>query len=162
MSKFKIQFMLLSLTCLLTACGEHEPSNNASQVAAKVNGNEITVHRVNEVLQSIPQQKNHTAQSAANIVLDRLINEQVLVEQAEEMKIHRDPAVLSKIESAKQKVLIEEYIQRILGQSIIISDEEIKEYFNENPTFFAERKLFSYSQIFISSDDATKDDLKDP
>lgn len=142
-----------SLICLLFLSSCYDGSSDRkspSQVAAKVNGKEITVHHVNEILQQMPAKSFESAQEAANVVLERLINEKLVLEKANDIELDRDPSVLLKLESARQKIIVQEYLKRVISQKNEIPDTDIVSYYNDNPQFFENRKTFGYSQIFIA------------
>lgn len=55
MNKRQTITSLVLSTLVLTACGERPPEKKAAtQVVAKVNGGEISVHQINFVLQRTP------------------------------------------------------------------------------------------------------------
>lgn len=151
MNKVVIQSAVLFSLLSLVSCSENQPNNSSpSQVAAKVNGQEITVHHVNEILQQMPATSFDSAQEAANVVLERLINEQLVLEKANDIELDRDPSVLIKLESARQKIIVQEYLKRVISQKNEIPEADIVSYYNDNPQFFENRRTFGYSQVFIS------------
>ena len=78
---------------MLAGCGgESSKSDKASQTAAKVNKEEITVHQINFVLQRQQGLKPEQAEAASKQVLERLIEQELAVQKAQELKLDRDPA----------------------------------------------------------------------
>lgn len=140
------------MAVLISGCNENDADTKSpSQVAAKVNGQEVTVHQVNQILKTIPNQANQSTQDMANQILDRLINQEILLQQAMQLKLDRDPEVLSAIELAKRKVLIDAYAAKILQGASNPDEAKIKAYFEQNPKFFSDRKVFNYTQFLIKA-----------
>src|SRR3990167_5274365 len=81
----------------LSACGNKDDKKVATQVAAKVGSEEISVHQINQIL-SRANTGNATPQAVQKMgrdVLEKLIDQQLAVEQATENKLHRSPEVVA-------------------------------------------------------------------
>ncbi|MDP0972048.1 SurA N-terminal domain-containing protein, partial [Klebsiella pneumoniae] len=76
--------------------------DKASQTAAKVNKEEITVHQINFVLQRQQGLKPEQAEEAGRQVLERLVDQELAVQKAQELKLDRDPRVVQQVEAAKR------------------------------------------------------------
>jgi hypothetical protein len=72
----------LAAVLALAACGGSR--DKASQTAAKVNKDEITVHQINFVLQQQRNLRPEQADAAARQILERLIDQQLALQKAEE------------------------------------------------------------------------------
>jgi EpsD family peptidyl-prolyl cis-trans isomerase len=146
----------VAVTVLLAACGGGSKSEKASQTAAKVNKEEITVHQINFVLQRQQGLKPEQAEAASKQVLERLIEQELAVQKGQELKIDRDPKVVQQIEAAKREIIARAYVERI-GESISKpTNEEISKYYNEKPALFKDRRIFSLQELAI---EATPDQL---
>ncbi len=89
-----ISMIALTLTLGLTACGDKESKKPTSQVAAKVNAEEISVHQINYVLSRTPALANVPADKAPAVrreVPNKLIDQQLACQQAIESKLDRSP-----------------------------------------------------------------------
>ena len=140
---------LLALT--LTACGNKDDKKVATQVAAKVGSEEISVHQINQVL-SRTNAGNATPQAVQNLrrdVLEKLIDQQLAVDQATEAKLHRSPDVVAQIEAARREVLARAYIQQLASTLPKPSPEETKKYYSEHPQLFSERRIFNLQEILV-------------
>jgi EpsD family peptidyl-prolyl cis-trans isomerase len=139
---------MITFALLLAACSKsHTADSAATQVAAKVNGGEITVYRLNSAVAQVP---NVTAQSATAVsenVLERLIDQELLVQKAQEAKLDRNPRVVQAIEEAKRSVLASAYLQQIVGEVPKPSDQEIHDYYVHHPEYFSARRSYVYRSI---------------
>jgi len=135
---------------LLAACGG-DKGDKASQTAAKVNKEEITVHQINFVLQRQPGLKAEQAEAAGRQVLERLIDQELAVQKAQEQKLDRDPRVVQQIEAAKREIIARAYAERI-GEAVAKpSNEEIAKYYAEKPALFKERRIYSLQEVQIEA-----------
>ena len=139
----------LAITLTLTACGDKEEKKVATQVAAKVGKEEISVHQINQVL-SRTNAGNATPAAVDKLrrdVLEKLIDQQLAVDQAMEAKINRSPEVVAMLESARREVLSRAYIQQITGALPKPTPEELKKYYTDHPALFSERRVYNLQEV---------------
>ncbi len=143
---------------LLTGCGGGDKKDKAaSQTAAKVNKEEITVHQINNVLQQQRGLKPEMAASASVQVLERLIDQELAIQKAQEQKIDRDPRVVQQIETARREIIARAYIDKVGSGAPKPTPAEIKAYYDSKPALFSERKIYSFQELSIDADaDQTK------
>lgn len=141
--------LTVALTLSLSACNNPDDKKVAPQVAAKVGTEEISVSQVNQLLRrtSTAGTSPQTAQAMGREVLEKLIDQQLAVEQAKETKLDRSPDVVSQIEAARREILARAYLQQIAAGLPTPTDNEIKKYFAEHSQLFAERRIFSMQEI---------------
>ncbi|MFT7723268.1 MAG: EpsD family peptidyl-prolyl cis-trans isomerase [Roseateles sp.] len=140
----------VAAAALLAACGG-DKGEKASQTAAKVNKEEITVHQINFVLQRQPGLKPEQAEAAGRQVLERLIDQELAVQKAEEQKLDRDPRVVQQIEAAKREIIARAYVERV-GESVAKpSNEEIAKYYADKPALFKDRRIYSLQELQIEA-----------
>lgn len=132
----------------LAACGDKK-EGGATQVAAKVNKGEVTVHQINFALQraNVPAEQ---VKDATRQVLDRLVEQELLVQAATEKKLDRDPKVVQSLEAARRDVLARAYLEQVAGASAKPTDAEVKDYYAKNPALFAERRIYSFRELTIA------------
>jgi EpsD family peptidyl-prolyl cis-trans isomerase len=145
---------------LAAGCGEAK-DKPASQAAAKVNADEITVHQINAELQratrgNIPQGANTDA--ANKRILEGLIDQTLIVQQAKESKLDRDPQVMQQLESARRQILAQAYIDRQAAASPPTQDE-IKDFYAKHPDLFEKRRVYAFRE-FLFERAMFSDDLR--
>src|SRR5665647_764721 len=106
--------LVLSMT--LAACGG-SGEKGKTQVVARVNDQEITVHQLNQVLGMMGPEAAASPAEANKNVLENIINQTVGVQAALKMKLDRDPAIMQAIESARESVLLNAYLERALQKT---------------------------------------------
>lgn len=136
----------------LYGCGEKEAGGEepkASQVAAKVNDDEITVHQLNHEVSKLGNINPDAAQKVANQVLKGLVDQTLLMQKAIDEKLDRDPEILQTLESSRRQILAQAYLQRHAGSEYKPGDSEVTEYYNQHPELFSERRVYRLQEISV-------------
>ena len=142
---------LASSVFLLAGCGDKKKDKLASQTAVKVNKEEITVHQINFVLQQQRGLKPEQADAASKQILERLIDQELAIQKAEELKLDRDPRVMQQLEAAKREIVARAYLDKAGEAASKPTAEEIAKYYEANPALFKERRIYSLQEIAIEA-----------
>ncbi len=149
----------LAIVPLLSGCGESKKS--ATQVAAKVDKDEITIGQVNNVFAKMQEIPGKTATQVKHEVLDNLIDQQLAMRQAISTKLDRDPAVMQAIEEAKRNILASAYLDKIRASAAKVTPEEISKYYASHPELFAQRRIFNLRELNIAAQPGLAASLRD-
>ena len=141
---------LAAAVVLLAACGDKK-EKGASQTAAKVNKAEVTVHQINFVLQQQRGLKPEQTDAASKQILERLIEQELALQKADDLKVDRDPRVVQQLEAAKREIIARAYLEKVGEAAPKPSPEEIKKYYDEKPALFSERRIYSIQEISIEA-----------
>ena len=117
---------------LLVGCGEKK-EKAATQTAAKVNKEEITVHQINFLLAQQRGLPPAQAASASRAVLERLIDQELALQKADEQKLDRDPRVLQQIEAARREIISRAYLEKIAEGAPKPTPAEVAAYYEASP-----------------------------
>jgi EpsD family peptidyl-prolyl cis-trans isomerase len=124
-------------------------TKTATQVVAKVNGQELTFRQLESVLRQQNIASNQDLDQAKRVALDALVDQQVVVQQAIKDKIDRDPEVLSAIEAARSKILGQAYVARVAALVAKPSEAEQKAFFEKHPELFSQRRIYQVDELAI-------------
>lgn len=141
---------LVSATTLLAACGDKK-EKAASQTAAKVNKAEVTVHQINFVLQQQRNLRPEQADAASKQILERLIDQELALQKADDLKLDRDPRVVQQLEAARREIIARAYLEKVGEAAVKPTAEEIKKYYDEKPALFKDRRIYSLQEIAIEA-----------
>ena len=135
----------------IAACGGDGGSSakKATQVVAKVNDDELSVHQINFVLQRTPGIPPERAAEARKEVLERLIDQELAVQRAKESKLDREAEIMQRLEAARREVLARAYMERVAAQVPKPDANEIAKFFADNPVLFAERRIWRLNEIVL-------------
>lgn len=140
-----------SAALLLGACGDKKKDKVASQTAVKVNKEEITVHQINYVLQQQRGLKPEQAEAASKQILERLIDQELALQKASDLKLDRDPRVMQQLEAAKREIVARAYLDKVGEAASKPTAEEIAKYYESNPALFKDRRIYSLQEITIEA-----------
>ena len=130
-------------------CGKQPEGKTATQVAAKVNAEEITVHQINQVLARSQNVTLETAEQARREILDKLIEQALAKQQAIKKKLDRSPGVMQAVEAARSEVLARAYLEQIAAAQPRPTAEEVKRYYADHPELFAQRRIYTLEELVV-------------
>jgi len=142
-------FLLVSLT--IVGCGKNEQKTSSTQVAAKVNDAEISMHQINLLMKNAPNVTAENAPVVRQQILEKLIDQQIVVEKANKENLDRMPDVMMAIEAAKKDILARAYLQKLVSSSVKVSDAEVKKYYDDHPGLFAKRRIYNLQDIGLEN-----------
>lgn len=151
MHRIGLSALAMAMSLTLAGCGDKKDDKDkaATQVAAKVNSDEITVHQLNFELSKMGNLSPEQAKKAANQVLKSMVDQQLLVQKAVEDKVDRDPQVVQTLEAARRQILSQALVQKLTANQTPPSDPEIADYYAKNPALFAERRIYRLQEINV-------------
>jgi EpsD family peptidyl-prolyl cis-trans isomerase len=128
------QLAALALLAALAGCERASAFRPAQQmVLAKVNGTEISAR-----------------DAAGAQALEKIIDRELLVQQALAAGLDRDPQVAQSIDHARRGVLAQAWLERAAARLSRSTPEEVLEFYAANPALFAERRLYRLRELTAS------------
>ncbi|MDB6102133.1 MAG: hypothetical protein JWO52_2132 [Gammaproteobacteria bacterium] len=123
-----------ALAALLCGCSRTAAAKPDGEVVANVNGDVITRGDLEAAIEAIG------ADTAT--VVESLIDEELLVQNALASHLDRDPMVVQEIERARRQILAHTYEERSLLPHAEISTAAKLEYYRSHPALFARRRIY--------------------
>jgi EpsD family peptidyl-prolyl cis-trans isomerase len=145
---------IIAFSLLVQGCNERKPSvitDKDTQVAAKVNGNEITVQQINAAVQRLGKLPEDKVKEISNQALNALVDQQLLVQKAIAEKLDQNPSVMQAIEAARRQILAQSYVQSKTENMAKPTDAEISEFYNKHPELFSDRRIYRLQEINIQN-----------
>jgi EpsD family peptidyl-prolyl cis-trans isomerase len=160
MHRIGLSALALALGLALSGCGDKKEDTAAPQVAAKVNGDAISVPQINHELAKLGKLSPEQSKKATNQLLKSLVDQQLLLQKAIADKVEGDPEVVQALESARRQILVQAYIQKITASLPKPSDAEIADYYAKHPELFGERRIYRLQEITVQVTPANVDSVK--
>ena len=140
----------VAATLALSGC-ENKSETAAAPLAAKVNDDVITVPQIEHVVQQQRGLKPEQAEAASRVVLQRLVEQQLAVQRAQQLKLDREPRVLQQLDAARREVLARAYFDKAGEAAAKPGAEEVARYYEEHPALFAQRRIYSLQEFQIEA-----------
>jgi EpsD family peptidyl-prolyl cis-trans isomerase len=135
---------------LLAGCGDKK-DKPATQTAARVNKEEITVHQINAALQLQRGLKPEQVDAASRRVLERLIDQELALQVAAELKLDRDARVVQAIDAARRDIIARAYAEKVSEGASKSTPAEVKKYYDDNPALFKERRIYQLQELVVQA-----------
>ncbi len=153
---------LMAWLCVLSSCKPEAPlppgtspakdvAKKEGPVLAKVGGEIITVDDFETELRSLPaytqKRMNTTEQKQKH--LDKMIDEILLLQEAEKRKLDRDEEIQRKVERYRKRLITEKLYREIASERSEVGDEEVQVYYQEHKDRFRQKERIRARQILI-------------
>nr|WP_253718200.1 hypothetical protein [Sphingomonas sp. AP4-R1] len=135
---------LLATAATLSGCSKAAPSG---QVAAVVNGKEVTLQEINAELQAANLPPTADKQTVQRELLQRIIERKLLVAAAEEKGIDKTPEYQTQKRRADELLLVQLYAKQQLALVPVPSSTDISTFMAQHGNVFAGREQISLDQI---------------
>lgn len=130
-------------TLLLAGC-DKEPEG---QVAAVVNGEEITLQEINAEVGDANIPEGIDKEVIQKAALSRIIERRLLAQSAREEDLDKTPEYLIRSRQLEESLLVQ-LLGKKAERTLRVPDQQaVGKYMSENPSMFAERKVFTVDRI---------------
>ncbi len=143
--------LILVLVGLVSSCGKKHGDDKVSQSVVRVNGDEITVHQINNELSRANVQSSQQ-ELAGKKIAQALVDRQILVQEAHKTKLDQNPRVMQVIESSKAQILAQAYLENKVSSIAIPSGAEVSDYRLKHVDIFANRKIYITDELSFTVD----------
>lgn len=143
---------MLATLSLFAVVGCSDKSSIFDNVAVAVNGDEITAHQINFEMAHERMSRNSHSHKSRTDVVEALIDGQLLLQQALDAELDREPEVLRAMERAKKMVLVQAYHDRLGSTARQPTAKEVSLFYTAHPELFSQRRVYNYYEIHVGSE----------
>lgn len=118
----------------------------------------ITLGEFNQIWEEVPE--DYKLQLDKNLVLDQMISEKLLIQEAKYMGLEEDNDVLEQIKKITEQILVQVLIEREILDKIKVNDEEVLEYYEQNKDGFTEKEQVHLYNILLETEEEAQDVLE--
>lgn len=117
------------------------------QVAAVVNGEEITLAELNQEIGGGQLPENVDKKAIQQATLQKIIDRRLVAQVAREEGIDKQPEYLARERQAEEMLLIQMFGQKLNRASLVPESAAVDKYIADNPNMFADRTLYRLDRI---------------
>lgn len=128
-------------------------------VLASFGGQTITLGEFNQLWEQIPEE--YKLQLDKTIVLNQMISERLLIQEAKNMGLEEDEYVLEQIKKITEQILVQTLIQKEILDKVQVSEEEVEEYYKENQDKFTEKEQVHLYNILVETEEKAQEILEE-
>ena len=129
--------LLIALIAAPIGCGKSAADVAEPRLVAKVNGTRISL-----------QDARSASGAPAAQALEKVIERELLVQQALAARLDREPHVVELIENARREVLARAWLEHA-SAAAGASRDEVRAFYRENPALFAERRIYRLRELVV-------------
>jgi peptidyl-prolyl cis-trans isomerase C len=144
MSKRLAISTMCAMAALLAGCHKGAPEG---QVAATVNGDEVTLQELNTEIQASNIPQGADKQAAQQQALQHIIDRKLLLTAARDKKIDKSPEFQSQKQRADELLLAQTYAKQQLAAVPVPTDGDITKFMADHPNAFGNREALQLDQI---------------
>jgi peptidyl-prolyl cis-trans isomerase C len=138
--------LVLAFLMPLSGCGKQSEDNRVVASIGKIN---ITVADFIERVKNLPLKYQEFVKKRKQEFLEELVNDNLLYQEAIRKGLNNDREVQRVIEEAKKKILIAKLLKDQVDDSIKITDEDVKQYYDEHHEKYMTPEIMRVSHILV-------------
>lgn len=127
-------------------------------ILATFSGQTITLEEFNQLWEEVPE--DYKLQLDKSMVLDQMISEKLLIQEAKNMGLEEDNDVLEQIKKITEQILVQGLIEREILDKINVNDVEVLVYYEQNKDSFTEKEQFHLYNILLETEEEAQDVLE--
>jgi EpsD family peptidyl-prolyl cis-trans isomerase len=132
---------------LAAAACSREEAIGTSDVAARVNGGEVPVGRVQAALQRDASRAD--PKHAGERALESAIDQELLVQKALAARLDRDPDVMRALDESRRRILARAWLDHAVASRAQPDAGQVDAFYAANPALFAERRIYSIRRLSV-------------
>lgn len=152
---------LLMFTTLTAAAQQPAAVDAPQKVAAVINGEIITVAKLDALYAAIPAPTRAQYDQAGGKVafLDNYVAKRLLIQEALKSGFDQRPDVKLAVEAARESALFDRYVKEVVAAGVL-TDAEVRKYYDDRPADFATPEQVKVRHIVISWKQRSRDDAR--
>lgn len=127
-------------------------------ILSSFNGQTITLGEFNQLWDQIPE--NYKLQLTKRNVLDQIISEKLLIQEAKNRGLEQDKDVLEQIKKTTEQILVQSLIEKEIIGKVKVDDQEALTYYEENKDNFITKEQVYLYNILVETEEVAQDILE--
>ena len=135
-----------------------ETSLPPETILASFAGQTITLGEFDQLWEQVPE--DYKLQLDKSMILDQMISEKLLIQEAKNMGLEEDMDVLEQIKKMTEQILVQTLIQKDILDKVQVGDEEVEKYYETNKDNFTEKEQVHLFNILVKTEEEAQDILE--
>jgi peptidyl-prolyl cis-trans isomerase C len=131
---------------------------DGKRVVAVVGSESLTLEELNRMWEELPTQMKGSMRKED--LVNRWIDIQLLWLEAKRKGIEKDKAFKRRLEEARRQIAAEELIRKEIVEKVVVSEDEIRKYYEDNRSSFVEPERIRVRHIMTSTEEKAKEALE--
>ena len=127
-------------------------------ILSSFDGQTITLGEFNQLWDQIPE--NSKLQLTKRNVLDQIISEKLLIQEAKNRGLEQDKDVLEQIKNTTEQILVQSLIEKEIIGKVKVDDQEALTYYEENKDNFITKEQVYLYNILVETEEVAQDILE--
>jgi peptidyl-prolyl cis-trans isomerase C len=127
-------------------------------ILASFGNQTITLGEFNQIWEEVPEE--YKIQLDKSMVLDQMISEKLLIQEAINMGLEKDNNVLEQIKKITEQILVQVLIEKEILDKVKVNDEEVLEYYEQSKDSFTEKEQVHLYNILVETEEEAQDILE--
>ncbi len=146
-------YTAIAMLTLIAGCSKTTSSTAATaapptQVAARVNRQELTVHEINTLLPALNLRSQENTEQASQKILEQIINQTLAQQKALGWQLDQNADVVRQLETTRRGILAQAWADRVLQDLMPPPESEQRRFYDTHPEWFAQRNLYQLQDLW--------------
>ncbi|HLF86086.1 MAG TPA: peptidyl-prolyl cis-trans isomerase [Nitrospiria bacterium] len=154
--------LVLAISMIFNIIGCEQRKDAGGKVVAQINGREIRddefkmrFSRLTPALKS-----KYSDEKGKREFLEEIIKRELLLQEARKAGIEKDQVLLYKIEEMRERLILNEFLQREVEGKLVTTDKELEDYYNLHKEEFKSPDEAKISHILVKNEEDAKAVIK--
>ena len=154
--------LVLAISIIFNIIGCEQRKDAGGKVVAQINGREIRddefkmrFSRLTPALKS-----KYSDEKGKREFLEEIIKRELLLQEAKKAGIEKDQVLLDRIEEMRERLILNEFLQREVEGKLVTTDKELEDYYNLHKEEFKSPDEAKISHILVKNEEDAKAVIK--
>ncbi|MBI5746876.1 MAG: peptidylprolyl isomerase [Nitrospirae bacterium] len=154
--------LVVAVSIIFNIIGCEQRKDVGGKVVAQINGREIRddefkmrFSRLTPALKS-----KYSDEKGKREFLEEIIKRELLLQEAKKAGIEKDQVLLERIEEMRERLILNEFLQREVEGKLVTTDKELEDYYNLHKEEFKSPDEAKISHILVKNEEDAKAVIK--
>jgi parvulin-like peptidyl-prolyl isomerase len=143
--------------------GRAEPPGTGLPAFLQINDEILTARELQDLVRRLPPplRAGLDTESGRRQAMDGIVDWVLLRAESRRSGVEREPEVHARIAAARERIVVEAYVERAVRGSVVVGDAELEAHYATHRDQFKTSEAIRLSQILVRSADEARDILRD-